>query len=301
MDNPNFHSGFVALIGRPNVGKSTLLNYIVGQKVAIMSNVPQTTRNKIQGIYTTADAQIVFIDTPGIHKPISKLGDFMEKSTLSSLDEVDAILYVVSATDKKGPGDDFIIKRLKQVKQPIYLVVNKIDAVHPNELPDIVAQYQDALSFKDIVPISALQGNNVNALMEKLVAAMPKGPQYYPSDQISDHPERFVIAELIREKAFQLTRQEVPHAIAVDVTSIQKQENDTVHISANIVVERPGQKGIIIGKKGSMLKKIGQLAREDIEHLLGSHVYLQLWVKVVPDWRDKPSLLKEYGYRQKDY
>lgn len=301
MDNPNFHSGFVALIGRPNVGKSTLLNYIVGQKVAIMSNVPQTTRNKIQGIYTTDDAQIVFIDTPGVHKPISKLGDFMEKSTLSALDEVDAVLYVVSATEKRGPGDDFIIQRLKQVKQPIYLVINKIDAVHPNELPDIAAQYQDSLPFKEVVPISALQGNNVNALMNKLVAAMPRGPQYYPSDQVSDHPERFVIAELIREKAFQLTRQEVPHAIAVDVTSIQQQENDTVHISANIVVERPGQKGIIIGKKGSMLKKIGQLARQDIENLLGSHVYLQLWVKVVPDWRDKPSLLKEYGYRQKDY
>lgn len=301
MDNKEFHSGFVALIGRPNVGKSTLLNYIVGQKVAIMSDVPQTTRNKIQGIYTTKDAQIVFIDTPGVHKPRTKLGDFMERSTMSALGDVDAVLYVVSATEKRGPGDDFIINHLKDVHQPIYLVVNKIDAVHPNELPDIVAQYEDALPFKEIVPVSALQGNNVNNLMNKLVAELPEGPQYYPTDQISDHPERFVIAEMIREKVFQLTRQEVPHSVAIDVTSVKRQDNDTVHISANIIVERPGQKGIIIGKKGQMLKKIGQLARQDIERLLGDHVYLQLWVKVVPGWRDKGAMLKDYGYRKTDY
>lgn len=301
MDNPNFKSGFVALIGRPNVGKSTLLNYIVGQKVAIMSNVAQTTRNKIQGIYTSKDAQIVFIDTPGVHKPATKLGDFMERSTLSALDEVDAVVYVVSATEKRGPGDNFIIDRLKQVKQPIYLVVNKIDQVHPNDLPDIVAQYKDALPFKGIIPISALQGNNVNELINELVAGLPHGPQYYPDDQVSDHPERFVIAEMIREKVFMLTRDEVPHSAAVDVTSVKREDEEHVHISANIVVERPGQKGIIIGKKGQMLKKIGTMARKDIERLLGDRVYLQLWVKVVPKWRDKSAMLKDYGYRNKDY
>lgn len=301
MDNPNYKSGFVALIGRPNVGKSTLLNYIVGQKVAIMSNVAQTTRNKIQGIYTSKDAQIIFIDTPGVHKPATKLGDFMERSTLSALDEVDAIVYVVSATEKRGPGDNFIIERLKQVKQPIYLVVNKIDQVHPNDLPGIVDQYKGTLPFKGIIPVSALQGNNVNELINELVAGLPNGPQYYPADQISDHPERFVIAEMIREKVFMLTRDEVPHSVAVDVTSIQREDAEHVHISANIVVERPGQKGIIIGKKGQMLKKIGTLARQDIERLLGDRVFLQLWVKVVPKWRDKSAMLKDYGYRNKDY
>ena len=225
MDNPNYKSGFVALIGRPNVGKSTLLNYIVGQKVAIMSNVAQTTRNKIQGIYTSPKAQIVFIDTPGVHKPVTKLGDFMERSTLSALDEVDAVVYVVSASEKRGPGDNFIIEKLRQVKKPIYLVVNKIDQVHPNELPDIVDQYKNDLSFKQVIPVSAFQGNNVNELINQLIKGLPNGPQYYPDDQISDHPERFVIAEMIREKVFMLTRDEVPHSVAVDVTSVKREDD----------------------------------------------------------------------------
>ena len=193
-----------------------------------MSNVAQTTRNKIQGIYTTKDAQIVFIDTPGVHKPKTKLGDFMERSTMSALAEIDAVLYVVAADEKRGPGDDFIINHLKDVKKPIYLVVNKIDTVNPNDLPDIVAQYKDALPFKDVIPVSALQGNNVNTLMNELVQELPVGPQYYPDDQISDHPERFVIAEMIREKVFQLTREEVPHSVAIDVTSIKRDANDQV-------------------------------------------------------------------------
>lgn len=301
MDNPNYKSGFVALIGRPNVGKSTLLNYIIGQKVAIMSRVAQTTRNKIQGIYTSKVAQIIFIDTPGVHKPATKLGNFMEHSTMSALDDVDAVLFVVSATEQRGAGDDFIINHLKKVHRPIYLVVNKIDQVSPNDLPDIVAQYQDSLPFKSVVPVSALQGNNVNGLIDQLVAGLPNGPQYYPADQISDHPERFVIAEMIREKIFMLTRDEVPHSVAVDVTSVKREDKEHVHISANIIVERPGQKGIIIGKRGQMLKKIGTMARHDIEHLLGDKVFLQLWVKVVPGWRDKSTLLKDYGYRNKDY
>ncbi|MBB1078333.1 GTPase Era [Limosilactobacillus sp. STM2_1] len=301
MDNPNYKSGFVAIIGRPNVGKSTLLNYVVGQKVAIMSNVAQTTRNKIQGIYTSPEAQIVFIDTPGIHKPATKLGDFMEKSAMSALDEVDAVLFVVSATEKRGPGDNFIIERLKKVSQPIFLVVNKIDQVNPNDLPEIIDQYKDALPFRNILPISALQGNNVNNLINDLIKILPNGPQYYPADQVSDHPERFVIAEMIREKVFLLTRQEVPHSVAVDVTSVKREDENHIHISANIIVERPGQKGIIIGKGGKMLKKIGTMARQDIENLLGDKVFLQLWVKVVPDWRDKSAMLKDYGYRNKDY
>lgn len=297
-----FRSGFVALIGRPNVGKSTLLNQVIGQKVAIMSDIAQTTRNKIQGVYTTKDAQLVFIDTPGVHKPQTKLGDFMERSTYSALDEVDAVLYIVSAADKRGMGDQFIVDHvLDKVKKPIYLVVNKIDAVHPNDLPKIVADYQQGMDFVGVIPISALNGNNVDQLLATLVKTMPEGPQYYPADQVSDHPERFVIAEIIREKVFKLTRQEVPHSVAVDVTSVKSSETDQVHISANIVVERPGQKGIIIGKGGQKLKKIGVLARQDIEALLGSHVFLQLWVKVVPKWRDKSSLLKEYGYRNQDY
>ena len=301
MDNPNYKSGFVAIIGRPNVGKSTLLNYVVGQKVAIMSNVAQTTRNKIQGIYTSPEAQIIFIDTPGIHKQSTKLGDFMEKSAMSALDEVDAVLLVVSATEKRGPGDDFIIERLKKVNQPIFLVVNKIDQINPNDLPEIGDQYKDNLPFKGIVPISALQGNNVNNLINDIIKILPNGPQYYPADQVSDHPERFVIAEMIREKVFLLTRQEVPHSVAVDVTSIKREDENHIHISANIIVERPGQKGIIIGKGGKMLKKIGTMARQDIEKLLGDKVFLQLWVKVVPDWRDKSAMLKDYGYRNKDY
>lgn len=301
MSDKKFKSGFVALIGRPNVGKSTLLNQVLGQKVAIMSDVPQTTRNKIQGIYTSKDAQVVFIDTPGVHKPQTKLGDFMERSTMSTLGDVDAVLFLVSATEKRGRGDDYIIKRLAKVNVPIILVVNKIDVVNPNDLPGIVGQYKDALPFKTIVPVSALNGNNVHQLMTQLTDLLQPGPQYYPTDQVSDHPERFVIAEMIREKVFQLTRQEVPHSVAVDVTSIKRQDEKTVHISANIIVERPGQKGILIGKKGSMLKKIGTLARKDIEGLLGDRVYLQLWVKVVKDWRDNKGLLREYGYRSKDY
>lgn len=301
VDNPNYKSGFVALIGRPNVGKSTLLNQVLGQKVAIMSDVAQTTRNKIQGIYTTDEAQIVFIDTPGIHKPQTKLGDFMERSSLSALDEVDAVLFVINATENKGAGDNFIIERLKRVHQPIYLIINKIDQVHPDRLLEIMDQYKDALKWEQVLPISALQGNNVTEMLQELIKKLPNGPQYYPADQISDHPERFVVAELIREKIFQLTRDEIPHSVAVDIEQINREDEKTIHVAATIVVERPTQKGIIIGKGGRMLKKIGTLARQDIERLLGDKVYLELWVKVVERWRDKSSTLKEYGYRKNDY
>jgi len=301
MDKQDFHSGFVAIIGRPNVGKSTLLNRIVGQKVAIMSDKAQTTRNRIQGIYTTDDSQMVFIDTPGIHKPHSRLGDFMVKSALSTLGEVDAIIFMINADERRGAGDNFIIDRLKEVKKPIYLVINKIDQIHPDHLLEIMDQYKDAIKWEDIYPISALEGNNVPELLATLQAKLPVGPQYYPSDQVTDHPERFIISELIREKVLELTRQEVPHSTAVVIDSIKRQDEEKVHIQATIIIERSSQKGIIIGKGGSMLKKIGSLARRDIERLLGDKVYLELWVKVQENWKDRENLLASYGYRQDDY
>ncbi|GAX02928.1 GTP-binding protein Era [Secundilactobacillus pentosiphilus] len=301
MDNPNYRSGFVAIVGRPNVGKSTLLNRVVGQKVAIMSDKPQTTRNKIQGIYTTDDAQIVFIDTPGIHKPKSELGDYMMKSALSSLNEVDAVIMMVNAEQRRGAGDNFIIDRLKTVKKPVYLVVNKIDQITPDDLLVVIDQYKDALNWQEVLPISALEGNNVEELLNELVGKLPHGPQYYPDDQVTDHPERFVVSELIREKIFQLTRQEIPHSVAVVVDKMSRQNEQKIHVEATIVVDRPTQKAIVIGKGGSMLKKIGTLARKDIENLLGDKVYLELWVKVVPGWRDKSSALQSYGYRKDDY
>lgn len=300
MDNPDYKSGFVAIVGRPNVGKSTFLNRVIGQKIAIMSNTAQTTRNKVQGIYTTDEAQIVFIDTPGVHKPKSKLGDYMVQSAMSALNEVDAVLFMVNAAEKRGAGDNFIIDRLKNVKAPVYLLINKIDQVKPDDLLPVMEQYQTALPWKAVYPISALEGNNVDELLTGLVEQMPNGPQYYPADQVTDHPERFVVSELIREKIFMLTREEVPHSVAVEIESMKQKDEDHVHIEATIIVERPTQKGIMIGKGGSMLKKIGTLARQDIEHLLGSKVYLQLWVKVQPNWRDKSTLLKSYGYRRDD-
>jgi len=300
MDNPNYKSGFVAIVGRPNVGKSTFLNGVIGQKIAIMSDTAQTTRNKIQGIYTTDEAQIVFIDTPGVHKPKSKLGDYMVQSAMSALNEVDAVLFMINAAEKRGAGDNFIIDRLKGIKAPVYLLINKIDQIHPDDLLAIMEQYKTALPWKAVYPISALEGNNVDEFLGDLVDEMPNGPQYYPEDQVTDHPERFVVSELIREKIFMLTREEVPHSVAVEIESMKQKDEDHVHIEATIIVERPTQKGIMIGKGGSMLKKIGTMARRDIEHLLGSKVYLQLWVKVQPNWRDKATLLKSYGYRKDD-
>ena len=300
MDNPDFHSGFVAIVGRPNVGKSTFLNRVIGQKIAIMSDKPQTTRNKIQGVYTTKDAQIVFIDTPGIHKPQNKLGDFMMESALSALKEVDAVLFMVNATEHRGAGDNFIIDHLKTVEKPIYLLINKIDEISPDDIMPIIEQYKNALPFKDVYPISALQGNKVPELIETLVKTLPNGPQYYPADEVTDHPERFVISELIREKVLELTRQEIPHSTAVVVESI-KDEQSLLRIRATIIVERDGQKGIVIGKGGEMLKKIGTLARKDIENMMGNKVFLELWVKVVPHWRDKANLLNSYGYRKDNY
>ena len=297
----NFHSGFVAILGRPNVGKSTFLNRVVGQKIAIMSDKAQSTRNKIQGIYTEDDAQIVFIDTPGIHKPHSRLGDFMVESALSTLNEVDAVLFMVNATQKRGRGDDFIIERLKNVKKPIYLVINKIDQIHPDKLLQIMDDYRNTLDYAEVFPISALEGNNCPELIESLVNTLPEGPQYYPADQITDHPERFIAGELIREKVLELTREEVPHSVAVVVDRIHREDDEKVLVQATIVVERNSQKGIIIGKGGKMLKQIGVKARKDIELMLGDKVYLELWVKVQPNWKDRQVDLQALGYKQDDY
>ena len=297
----NFHSGFVAILGRPNVGKSTFLNQVIGQKIAIMSDKAQTTRNKIQGIYTDDQAQIVFIDTPGIHKPHSRLGDFMVESALSTLNEVDAILFMVNATQKRGRGDDFIIERLKNVKKPIYLVINKIDQIHPDKLLEIMDDYRQTLDYAEVFPISALQGNNCPELVASLIETLPVGPQFYPADMVTDHPERFIAGELIREKVLELTREEVPHSVAVVVDRISRSDEEKVQVQATIIVERNSQKGIIIGKGGKMLKNIGVKARKDIELMLGDKVYLELWVKVMPNWKDRQIDLRSLGYKQDDY
>ena len=296
-----FHSGFVAILGRPNVGKSTFLNQVIGQKIAIMSDKSQTTRNKIQGIYTDDQAQIVFIDTPGIHKPHSRLGDFMVESALSTLNEVDAILFMVNATQKRGRGDDFIIERLKNVKKPIYLVINKIDQIHPDKLLEIMDDYRQTLDYAEVFPISALQGNNCPELVASLIETLPVGPQFYPADMVTDHPERFIAGELIREKVLELTREEVPHSVAVVVDRISRSDEEKVQVQATIIVERNSQKGIIIGKGGKMLKNIGVKARKDIELMLGDKVYLELWVKVMPNWKDRQIDLRSLGYKQDDY
>ncbi|MBM6619263.1 GTPase Era [Bacillus suaedaesalsae] len=297
-----YKSGFVSIIGRPNVGKSTFLNKVIGQKIAIMSDKPQTTRNKIQGVYTENEAQIVFIDTPGIHKPKHKLGDFMMKIATNTLREVDIILFMVNVEEGFGRGDEFIIEKLKETKTPVFLILNKIDKVHPEDLLTVINDYKDLYPFAEIIPISALQGNNLETLLGQIKKYLPEGPQYYPENQVTDHPERFIITELIREKVLHLTREEVPHSIAVVMDSLEKREGgNTIYVSATIIVERASQKGIIIGKQGSMLKEVGKRARTDIEALLGTKVFLELWVKVQKDWRNRLSNLRDFGFREDEY
>ncbi len=297
MAKKEFKSGFVAIIGRPNVGKSTLMNQIIGQKIAIMSDKPQTTRNKIHGVYTSNNGQIVFLDTPGIHKPTSKLGDYMSKVAHGTLGEVDAVLFLVDVAEGIGGGDRYIIEQLKHVETPVILVLNKIDLVQPEALLAIITNYKDLYNFAEIVPVSALKGNNVTTLLEQIVRYLPEGPQYYPADQITDHPEQFVCAELVREKILHLTREEIPHSIAVQIEDMRVEPNGVVHISAVIFVERDSQKGIVIGKQGSLLKEIGRQARRDIETLLGSKTFLELWVKVKKDWRNNEKILNQWGYK----
>jgi GTPase len=297
-----YKSGFISIIGRPNVGKSTFLNRVIGQKIAIMSDKPQTTRNKVQGVLTTEDSQLIFIDTPGIHKPKHKLGDFMMKVAQNTLKGVDLILFMVNAEEGFGRGEEFIIEKFQSVKTPIFLIINKIDKIHPDELFAFIESYKEKHSFQEIVPISALEGNNVEHLLTVIKKYLPEGPQYYPADQVTDHPERFIVSELIREKALHLTREEIPHSLAVVIDKMERrQDKDVIHVMATVIVERDSQKGIVIGKQGSMLKEIGKLARIDIENLLGSKVFLELWVKVQKDWRNKMAQLRDYGFRDDEY
>lgn len=291
------YSGFVAIVGRPNVGKSTLINSLIGEKIAIMSDRPQTTRNKIMCILNTDNAQIMFLDTPGIHKPQHKLGEYMVRAAESSLHEVDAILFVIDVNEKKGTGDDYVIEQLKKVKTPVILVVNKIDKLaDKGRLLPIISSYTNSFDFAAVLPISALQDNDFTALVAEIAKHLPEGPEYFPEDMITDQPERVIAAEMIREKVLRLTRDEVPHSIAVEVEEMKTRDNDDLYIRAVIYVERESQKGIVIGAKGSLLKVIGKQAREDIEGLLGNKVYLDLWVKVKPDWRNKDRMLKQFGY-----
>ncbi|NDI33713.1 GTPase Era [Chengkuizengella sediminis] len=289
-------SGFVSIIGRPNVGKSTFLNQVIGQKIAIMSDKPQTTRNKIQGVYTQEDTQIVFIDTPGIHKPKSKLGRYMLSIVENTLSEVDVILFVVDVEQGIGQGDRYIIEQLKTVRTHVILVLNKIDLVHPEKLLPTITSYKDLYDFAEIVPISAKMGNNIQPLLDQIRKYLPEGPRYYPEDQVTDHPEQFICAELVREKLLEVTREEVPHSIAVQIEQMKKEDNGVVHISALIFVERKSQKGIIIGKHGAVLKEIGRKSRQDMQRLLGSKIFLELWVKVKKDWRNQDVVLKDLGF-----
>ncbi|CAM3928282.1 GTPase Era [Mesobacillus thioparans] len=302
VDNKSHKSGFISIIGRPNVGKSTFLNRVIGQKIAIMSDKPQTTRNKVQGVLTLDDSQLIFIDTPGIHKPKHRLGDFMMKVAQNTLKEVDLVLFMVNAQEGYGRGEEFIIEKLQNVKTPVFLVINKIDLIHPDELLALIESYNKKFDFAEVVPISALEGNNIEKLLEQIKERMPEGPQFYPADQVTDHPERFIVSELIREKALHLTREEIPHSLAVMIEKMERQpEKEMVHVMATIIVERDSQKGIVIGKQGGMLKEIGKRARHDIESLLGSKVFLELWVKVQKDWRNKATQLRDFGFREDEY
>lgn len=298
-----YKSGFVAIVGRPNVGKSTLLNSVLKQKVAIMSNKPQTTRNRIQGIFTDEEIQIIFIDTPGIHKPRSHLSTFMNKSAYSATRDVDLILFITNVDEKMSTGDKMIIDNLKGSDSPVYLILNKIDLISKENLykylNDLEKEYQDI--FEEIIPISAKRQINLDNLMSAVVAKIPEGIQYYPKEMISDHPEQFLIKELIREKILMSTSEEVPHSIAVVIESVKKIRRKGLAINAVIIVERDSQKGIIIGKGGLKLKTINKLAREEIEVLLGSKVFLEIFVKVEKNWRNKERQLSEFGYKIEEY
>ena len=292
-------SGFVALVGRPNVGKSTLMNRLIGQKVAITSAKPQTTRNKISGIYTEDDMQVVFVDTPGIFKSRSDLDEYMDKASLSSLKDVDLVMFMVDAKEA-GKGEEYVAGLLKDLDIPVFLVINKIDQVHPNDLLPIIDSYQAVGKFAEFLPISARQGNGVDDLLKTLKDYLPEGPQYYASDEITDRPEYFVVAEMIREQILRLTDQEVPHSTAVWVDQMNQRINGKLQIDATIFVEKDGQKRIIIGQRGSMIKQIGMRSRKEIENLLGEKVNLKLWVKVRRDWRQDPAFLKSIGYDKKE-
>lgn len=288
-----FRSGFISIVGRPNVGKSTLLNALLGEKIAIISDKPQTTRNKIVGIVNMSSAQLVFMDTPGIHKPMHKMNEFMVKTALATYSEVDVILMMVEATEQPGGGDKFIIETLSQVKAPVFLLINKVDLVKKEALLPLIGEYSKLYNFAEIVPVSALL-NDFGGLLDAILKRLPLGPKYFPDDQLTDQPERFIVSELIREKIFVLTKEEIPYSTAVVIEEM-KEEPDITRITAVIYVERDSQKGILIGKGGGMLKQIGTLARQDSEKLLGVKVFLQLWVKVKKGWREDEHMLKNLG------
>ena len=298
-ENPSYKSGFVTLIGRPNVGKSTLMNRLIGQKIAITSNKPQTTRNRIQTVLTLEEGQIVFLDTPGIHKARNKLGDYMVSAAEHTLEQVDVILWLVEPTDYIGAGEQHILERLRRVKTPVILVINKTDTVKKEEILHFIDTYRRELDFQEIVPVSALKGHNTDELVKCILKYLPYGPAFYDEDTVTDQPMRQIVAELIREKALRLLEDEIPHGIAVTIESMQE-KGKICHIEATIICERDSHKGIIIGKGGIMLKKIGSTARPEIEKMLEMQVNLKLWVKVKKDWRDSDFLLKNYGYNPKD-
>ena len=293
----NFKSGFATLIGRPNVGKSTLMNYLIGQKIAITSNKPQTTRNRIQTVLTTEEGQIIFVDTPGIHKAKNKLGEYMVNIAERTLNEVDVVLWLVEPTTFIGAGERHIADQLQKVKTPVILVINKVDMVKKEEVLPAIAAYKDLYDFAEIVPVSARSGENTDELLKVIMKYLPYGPQFYDEDTITDQPERQIVAELIREKALHCLNEEIPHGIAVTNESM-KRNKKVMHIDATIICERDSHKGIIIGKQGNMLKKIGSTARYEIEKMLGCQVNLKLWVKVKKDWRDSEYLMKNFGYRE---
>lgn len=298
----NYKSGFVTLIGRPNVGKSTLMNRLIGQKIAITSNKPQTTRNRIQTVYTCNEGQIIFLDTPGIHKAKNKLGEYMVSVAERTLKEVDVILWLVEPSTFIGAGEQHIAEQLRSVKTPVFLVINKIDTVEKAEILKFIAAYKDIVDFAEIIPVSALKGENTDDLLQAMMKYLPTGPQYYDEDTITDQPERQIVAEMIREKALRNLSDEIPHGIAVAIDRMHERPNGSIiDIDATIVCERNSHKGIIIGKQGAMLKKIGSQARADMEALLDCKVNLKLWVKVKKDWRDSDFLIKNFGYRKTDY
>lgn len=292
-----YKSGFITIIGRPNVGKSTLMNRLVGEKVAIISDKPQTTRNRIQTVYSEEGLQAIFLDTPGIHKPKNKLGDYMVNVSTETLDEVDIILWLVDESLEMGPGDKYILDQIADIKTPKILVVNKVDKVAIDKIQGIIDQYKEMNIFEDVLAISATMGSGVEDLMRKIKETLPEGPQYFPEDTLTDQPERVIVSEIVREKALLYLEDEVPHGVAVGIESMKKRKGrDLVDIDAVIYCERDSHKGIIIGKGGRKLKGIGKSAREDIERLLGSQVNLKLWVKVEKNWRDKEKFIKQFGY-----
>lgn len=295
-----FKSGFVTIIGRPNVGKSTLMNNMIGEKISIMSDKPQTTRNKIRTVYTDDEAQIIFMDTPGIHKPKNQLGEFMNTEVDSALEEMDVLIMITDEFNKIGPGDEFIIEKIKDIKTKKILIINKIDKFDQEAAMRIAAEFDKYKVFDDIMPISALNNFGVDALVKLIIKYLKPGPMYFPADYITDRPERFVVAEIIREKALMYLQEEVPHGIAVEIEEMKERKNrDLVDIRASILCEKKSHKSIIIGKEGRKIKGIGKSAREDIERLLGSQVNLQLFVKISENWRDNNYLLRSLGYDKK--